>query len=57
MRHECQVYLSGGEQCGFPAVDYAEQTFPGGDTVRIWMCAPHWDEHKRRKRDEGKPAA
>jgi hypothetical protein len=50
MRRRCQVYRD-QVQCEEPAVDYVEITPPGVplETVRVWMCAHHWDEHQKRK--------
>jgi hypothetical protein len=51
MRHECQVYRD-YLQCHEPAVDYVEitATIPP-ETVRVWMCAQHWDEHQKNKKE------
>jgi hypothetical protein len=35
-----------------PAVDYVEIAYKEG-SIRIWMCAPHWDEHQKSTQ-EGK---
>lgn len=63
MRHKCQVYNRDGEQCEEPAVDYGEITgmdLPaswGEDddpelySIRVWMCAFHWDEHQKRGKE------
>lgn len=59
MRRTCQVWTMESQwakQCGKPAVDFAEiagmdlsRLANAYDTVRVWMCALHWDEHKQRK--------
>jgi len=50
------------KRCGEPAVDFVE--IAGMDfsstsdddavmlTTRIWMCAAHWDEYKRKQNDK-----
>jgi hypothetical protein len=46
MRRKCQVYHD-WKQCEEPAVDYVQIDYEE-DTVRVWMCAHHWDEHQKR---------
>jgi hypothetical protein len=48
MRRKCQVYNHDGTKCEELAVDYGEVRF-ADDTVRVWMCAHHWDEHQKTK--------
>jgi len=48
MRRKCQVYRD-FVQCEEPAVDYVQIDYEK-DTVRVWMCAHHWDEHQKRAR-------
>ena len=49
MRRRCQVYKRDGSQCEEPAVDFGEVVFKDG-SIKIWMCAHHWDEHQKTKR-------
>lgn len=53
MRRACQVYLSSCKQCEEPAVDYVQLDgrLPK-ETLRVWMCAKHWDEWMRKDNAE-----
>ena len=44
--NETCTWIHDSELCGKPAIEHVDMPLKDGSTIRIWLCAEHWDQRE-----------